>query len=48
MKPNGKIFDWINGHGCLAANYYGFLNSMQPVKTWEEVRPLPVPIPPKA
>ena len=48
MKPNGKVLDWINGHGCLAANYYGFLQSMQPVETWEQVAPLAVPIPPKA
>jgi len=48
MKPNGKVIDWINGHGSLSANYYRFLNSMQPVETWEEVGPLPVPIPPKA
>ena len=43
MKPNGKVLDWINGHGCLAANYYGFLQSMQPVETWEQVAPLAVP-----
>jgi hypothetical protein len=48
MKPNGKVIDWIIGHGSLSANYYRFLNSMQPVETWEEVGPLPVPIPPKA
>ena len=48
MNPTSKVIDWINGHGSLSANYYGFLQSMQPVNTWADVGTLAEPIPPKA
>lgn len=48
MSPSGRPIDWINGHGSLAADYFGFLQSMHPVKTWEDVGTLAEPIPPKA
>lgn len=48
MNPTGNVIDWINGHGILAGDYYAFLQSLQPVKTWEDVGTLATPIPPKA
>jgi SAM-dependent methyltransferase len=48
MKPTGKVIETLSGHGDLAVTYYRFLQSVQPVETWDDVGTLPEPIPPKA
>ena len=48
MRPTGRIIDCIEGQGFLAAEYFRFLQAMQPAEFWDDVGTLPEPIPPKA
>ena len=42
--PPGPISEAMRGRSQLARDYWGFLNSVDPMKRWKDISPLPEPI----